>query len=50
MPCWNSPRDPAAEAPRAHAMTLRVAVAGAITLLDPGLVWLLPRSAPPEQR
>jgi EmrB/QacA subfamily drug resistance transporter len=33
----------------AHAMTVSVAVAGAIALLDLGLVWLLPRSAPPDQ-
>ena len=31
-----------------HAMTVSVAVVGAIALLDLGLVWLLPRSAPPE--
>jgi EmrB/QacA subfamily drug resistance transporter len=34
----------------AHAMTVSVAVVGAIALLDLGLVWLLPRSAPPDQR
>ena len=34
----------------AHAMTVSVAVVGAIALLDLGLVWLLPRSAPPEQQ
>jgi EmrB/QacA subfamily drug resistance transporter len=33
----------------AHAMTVSVAVVGAIALLDLGLVWLLPRSAPPDQ-
>ena len=33
----------------AHAMTVSVAVVGAIALLDLGLVWLLPRSAPPAQ-
>jgi len=33
----------------AHAMTVSVAVAGAIALLDLGLVWLLPKSAPQEQ-
>ena len=32
----------------AHAMTVSVAVVGAITLLGLGLVWLLPESAPPE--
>jgi len=31
----------------AHAMTVSVAVVGAIALL--GLAWLLPRSAPPDQ-
>ena len=31
-----------------HAMTVSVAVAGAVALLCLGLVWLLPRSAPPE--
>jgi EmrB/QacA subfamily drug resistance transporter len=30
----------------AHAMTVSVAVVGAIALLDLGLVWLLPKSAP----
>ncbi len=34
----------------AHAMTVSVAVVGAIALLDLGLVWLLPKSAPPGQR
>ena len=33
----------------AHAMTVSVAVVAAIALLDLGLVWLLPRSAPPDQ-
>jgi EmrB/QacA subfamily drug resistance transporter len=33
----------------AHAMTVSVAVVAAIALLDLGLVWLLPKSAPPEQ-
>ncbi len=33
----------------AHAMTVSVAVGGAIVLLDLGLVWLLPKSAPQEQ-
>jgi EmrB/QacA subfamily drug resistance transporter len=33
----------------AHAMTVSVAVVGAIALLDLGLVWLLPRSASPDQ-
>ena len=33
----------------AHAMTVSVAVVGAIALLDLGLVWLLPKSAPPDQ-
>ncbi len=32
----------------AHAMTVSVAVAGAIAMLCLGLVWLLPRAAPPE--
>ncbi|MDQ6937602.1 MAG: MFS transporter [Actinomycetota bacterium] len=32
----------------AHAMTVSVAVVGAITLLCLGLVWLLPKSAPAE--
>jgi MFS family permease len=32
----------------AHAMTVSVAVVGAIALLDLGLVWLLPKSAPPD--
>lgn len=32
-----------------HAMTVSVAVVGAITLLCLGLVWLLPKSAPQEQ-
>jgi hypothetical protein len=32
-----------------HAMTVSVAVVGAIALLDLGLVWLLPKSAPQEQ-
>ena len=32
----------------AHAMTVSVAVMGPIALLDLGLVWLLPKSAPPE--
>jgi len=32
----------------AHAMTVSVAVVGAIALLCLGLVWLLPKSAPPE--
>ncbi len=32
-----------------HAMTVSVAVVGAIALLGLGLVWLLPRSAPPDQ-
>ena len=31
----------------AHAMTVSVAVVGAIALLDLGLVWLLPKPAPP---
>jgi hypothetical protein len=30
-------------------MTVSVAVVGAIALADLGLVWLLPRSAPPDQ-
>jgi hypothetical protein len=30
----------------AHAMTVSVAVFGAIALLGLGLVWLLPKSAP----
>jgi hypothetical protein len=34
----------------AHAMTVSVAVMGPIALLDLGLVWLLPKSAPPEPR
>jgi EmrB/QacA subfamily drug resistance transporter len=34
----------------AHAMTVSVAVVGAIAVLDLGLVWLLPKSAPQEQR
>ena len=33
----------------AHAMTVSVAVVGAIALLGLGLVWLLPKSAPLEQ-
>jgi EmrB/QacA subfamily drug resistance transporter len=33
----------------AHAMTVSVAVVGAIALLDLGLVWLLPKSAPRDQ-
>jgi hypothetical protein len=33
----------------AHAMTVSVAVVGAIALLDLGQVWLPPRSAPPDQ-
>jgi hypothetical protein len=32
----------------AHAMTVSVAVVGAIAALCLGLVWLLPRTAPPE--
>jgi len=32
----------------AHAMVVSVAVVGAIALLCLGLVWLLPKSAPPE--
>jgi MFS family permease len=32
----------------AHAMTVSVAVVGAIALLGLGLVWLLPKSAPPD--
>jgi Major Facilitator Superfamily len=32
-----------------HAMTVSVAVVGAIALLDLGLVWLLPKTAPQEQ-
>jgi hypothetical protein len=32
----------------AHAMTVSVAVVGAIALLDLDLVWLLPKSAPPD--
>jgi MFS family permease len=32
-----------------HAMTVSVAVVAAIAALCLGLVWLLPRSAPPEQ-
>jgi EmrB/QacA subfamily drug resistance transporter len=32
----------------AHAMTVSVAVVGAIALLDLGLVWLLPKSPPPD--
>jgi EmrB/QacA subfamily drug resistance transporter len=32
-----------------HAMTVSVAVVGAIAALCLGLVWLLPKSAPPEQ-
>ena len=38
-----------AEHGAAHAMTVSVAVVGAIALADLGLVWLLPRSAPPDQ-
>ena len=38
-----------AEHGAAHAMTVSVAVVGAIALLDLGLVWLLPKSAPPDQ-
>jgi len=30
-------------------MTVSVAVVGAIALLDLGLVWLLPKTAPQEQ-
>jgi EmrB/QacA subfamily drug resistance transporter len=33
----------------AHAMTISVAVVGAIALLDLGVVWLLPKKAPQEQ-
>jgi EmrB/QacA subfamily drug resistance transporter len=33
----------------AHAMTVSVAVVGAIAVLDLGLAWLLPKSAPREQ-
>jgi hypothetical protein len=33
-----------------HAMTVSVAVVGAIALLCLGLVWLLPKSAPQESR
>jgi EmrB/QacA subfamily drug resistance transporter len=33
----------------AHAMTVSVAVVGAIALADLGLVWLLPKAAPPDQ-
>ena len=33
----------------AHAMTVSVAVVGAIAVLDLGLVWLLPKSAPEEE-
>ena len=36
-------------APAGHAMTVSVAVVGAIALLCLGLVWLLPKSAPQEQ-
>jgi EmrB/QacA subfamily drug resistance transporter len=32
----------------AHAMTVSVAVVGAIALLGLGLVWLLPKTAPPD--
>ena len=32
-----------------HAMTVSVAVVGGIALLCLGLVWLLPRSAPPDE-
>ncbi len=32
-----------------HAMTVSVVVVAAIALLDLGLVWLLPKSAPDEQ-
>ncbi len=39
-----------AEHGAAYAMTVSVAVMGAIALLDLGLVWLLPKSAPPDQR
>jgi len=38
-----------AQSGAAHAMTVSVAVVGAIALLDLGLVWLLPKSAPQEQ-
>ncbi|MGO9216352.1 MAG: hypothetical protein ACLP5E_01065 [Streptosporangiaceae bacterium] len=34
---------------RSFRMTVSVAVVGAIALLGLGLVWLLPRSAPPDQ-
>ena len=33
-----------------HAMTVSVAVVGAIALLDLGLVWLLPKSAFPQEQ
>jgi len=33
----------------AHAMTVSVAVVGAIAVADLGLVWLLPKSGPPDQ-
>ena len=32
-----------------HAMTVAVAVAGAITVACLGLVWLLPKSAPADR-